>query len=145
MLARRLSLLALVLAGMAQAAPAPFQKAAGPEQAEVNLSGALPDARLAAGAPAAIVSRADYLSVARAWGIAKPPEVDFRTHFLAVYASGAYGSVSFDVDGRGDLRAVVQRVSLKCCLREPGGSSFRIKSFPRSAVKTVNGAPLPRK
>jgi hypothetical protein len=144
MLACRLSLLTLVLAGAAQAAPAPFHKAQG-EQPEVHLVGALPDARLAAGAPAVIVSRADYLSVAQAWGITNPPAVDFRTHFLAAHASDSYGSASFELDGRGDLRVVALPVQLKCGLSRMAGARYQIKSFPRSAVRTFNGEPLPRK
>src|SRR5262249_2784581 len=127
---RCLSLLAIVLASTAHAAPAPVHRAE-PGPHPVQLSGVLPDAGLAAGAPSVIVSRADYLSVARAWGITNPPAVDFRTHFVAAHAG--YASVRFELDGRGDLRMVPLPVAIKCGLgmSRVAGPRYQIQSFPR--------------
>src|SRR5262245_17143611 len=105
MLPRLLPLLGLplVLATLAQAAPAPLRKAEPTPQPEVQLSGWLPDPRLAAGAPWVIVRQADYQSAARACGIAEPPRVNFRTHFVALHASAGHGgALRFELDGRGD-------------------------------------------
>jgi hypothetical protein len=142
----RLSLLALAFAATAQAAPAPFQKAAEPERPPVVLSGWLLDERLAVGAPVVIVRRADYEAVAKAYGIAELPPVDFRTHFLFVHLWNG-GDAGCVIDGRGDLRATGGTAGLggrrefKCCEIDP--MRYLIKSFPRSAVRSVNGRPLP--
>src|SRR5262249_24591990 len=108
MTARLLPLLfvSLALCGLANAAPAPFQKAAEPERSEIALSGWLPAARLAVGAPSVITRQSDYESVAKAYGIANPPPVDFRTHFLFVHLSAGYGEVRCEISTNGDLRAV---------------------------------------
>jgi hypothetical protein len=144
MLARRLSLLALVLAGTAQAAPAPFQRAAEPERPEVTLSGWLPDQRLAAGAPSVITRQSDYEAVAKAYGIASPPRVDFRTHFLFVHVALGYGEMRCEVGGDGDLRAVSAPVLVFGCKGGPAGHRFLIKSFRRCDVRSVNGVALQR-
>ena len=107
MRAYRLALLALAVAGAAHAAPAPFRPAE-PAPAEVNLSGYLRSQSQAPGAPMVLASRAAYLRVAEAWGIANPPAVDFRTHFIVAFASEGLGGFDFEQDGRGGLRVVEQ-------------------------------------
>ena len=144
MRASLLATLALAFAATASAAPAPFSKPQ-PAQPEVRLNGWLPDERLAAGGPVLILSRADWLSAAAALGIAQPPATDFRTHFLVAHVSSGFGGADFDLDGRGGLRLVPRSVSLKCGLAGRSGAKYEVRSFPRSAVRTVNGEPLPRK
>src|SRR4051794_35383868 len=108
MLARWLSLLALSLATTAQAAPAPFRRAE-PARPEVLLRGFLREGRLPVSEPVAVGNQADYQALARAWGIAEPPRVDFRTHVLAVHVAAPFNHVvRFEVDGRGDVRPVTQ-------------------------------------
>src|SRR5262245_52360642 len=131
--------LSLVLAGLAHAAPAPLRKAR-PDQPAVELRGWLRQRPV--GEPCAITRQADWQAVAKAWGIAEPPRVDFRTHFLAVHVSAGYGAANFELDGRGDLRIVAQPARLQCAL--PPGSRYLLESFRRCDVKTVNGLPLPK-
>lgn len=153
MTARSLPLLVLSLAlcGLAHAAPAPFQKVAEAEHPEVTLSGWLSDPSLAYGAPSVITRQSDYEAVAKAYGIASPPKVDFRTHFLFVHVTAGYGEMRCEIGGNGDLRAVSAPVLLrgckevKCGLEVAAGTRFLIKSFRRSAVKSVNGVSLARK
>ena len=151
MTARFLPLLVVSLAwcGLAQAAPAPFQKAAEADHPEVTLNGWLPDARLAAGAPSMITRQSDYEAVAKAYGVAAPPKVDFRTHFVFVHVAISYGEVRCEIGGDGDLRATSAPVLMrgrKCGLgMESATNRYLIKSFRRSAVKSVNGVSVPRK
>jgi hypothetical protein len=151
MTARFLPLLvvSLALCGLANAAPAPFQKAAEPDRPEVTLTGWLPDQALAAGAPSVITRQGDYEAVAKAYGIVSPPRVDFRTHFVFVHVAVGYGEVRCEIGGGGDLRAISPPVltrGRKCCLElESATNRYLIKSFRRSAVKSVNGVSLPRK
>src|SRR5262249_57424316 len=43
-----------------------------------------------------IASQADWQAAAQAWGIAEPPRVNFRTHFLFVHTAGVgYGPLGF--------------------------------------------------
>jgi hypothetical protein len=137
----------LAVASLLRAAPAPIPKPPrGPEQAQVFLTGWLSEVRLT-GRPPVIARQSDYQAVAKALGIQDPPAVNFRTHFLFVDVSPEYPRVSFVVDGAGDLHAVPE----PHLLGQFGGlgalSSYRylIQSFPRSAVKTVNGLPLPKR
>src|SRR5262245_35067340 len=125
-----------------QAAPAPLRRAE-PARPEVLLRGCLPQDRLPVGEPRAVGTQADYQALARAWGIAEPPRVDFRTHFLAVhFVPGHFVHiVRFEVDDKGDLRPVTQSTAHVSGL-EPPPNRFLIQSFRRSAVKTVNGLPL---
>jgi hypothetical protein len=143
--ARTLSLLTLALAGLAHAAPAPLPKPArGPEYAPVLLRGFLPQDRPPAHLPSAIGNQSDYQALARAWGIAEPPRVNFRTHFLAVHVTGPFiHHVRWEMDDRGDLRAVPQSTA-HVFGYEVAGYRILLQSFRRSAVKTVNGLPLPR-
>src|SRR5262245_57700416 len=121
--------LSFTLAGPAPGAPAPLRRAE-PAQPEVLLSGWLPQDLPPAGEPRAIGNQADYAAAARAWGIAEPPRVDFRTHFLAVHVSAAYALAGFEIDGSGDLRAVARRAPVKCRLgAEASGVRFTIQSF----------------
>ncbi len=156
MTARILSLAALALAPLAFAAPAPFLPPATPPQPQVELRGPRPGPGVGF-VPQVITSEASYRGVAEALGVRSPPKVNFRTHFLFVQVSAGYGAlgceiVSGDLRGTGgqaggELEGVgIARLGLrqiKCGLRPPS-SGFLIKSFPRSTVKTVNGAPLPR-
>jgi hypothetical protein len=142
--------LSLPLCALADAAPAPFQRAAEPDRPEVALSGWLHDARLAAGAPSVITRQSDYEPVARAFGIANPPRVDFRTHFLFVHVSSGYGEIRCQIGTDGDLRAVESPVLHRGCKDgrcglDVAGNRYLITSFRRSAVKSVNGVALPRK
>ena len=52
-----------------------------------------------------ITRQSDYEAVAKAYGIAAPPGVDFRTHFVFVHVSASYGEVRCEIGGNGDLRA----------------------------------------
>jgi hypothetical protein len=145
MLSRLLPLVGcLSVAVLLQAAPAPFRKAE-PARPEVLLRGFLTQDRVPVGEPSAIGNQADYRALARGWGIAEPlPRVDFRTHFLAVHVTGPFVHVvRFEVDDRGDLRPVTQSTAHMTGF-EPAGHRFVIQSFRRSAVKTVNGLPLPK-
>src|SRR5262249_3036208 len=120
MSARLLVLLVLPLAlcGPAPAAPAPLRRA-GADQPEGVLRGFLPDPRLAPGAPSGIVRPEAYRSVAKAYGIADPPRVNFRTHFLFVHV-WPRGDVRCVIDGGGDLRAVIDGGGLLFGLHRDG-------------------------
>jgi hypothetical protein len=144
--------LAVALAGLAQAAPAPLRRPQ-PDQPEVVLSGWLPHPSLADGAPSMIVRQADYQSVAKAYGITNLPKVDFRTHFLFVHVRRGYGEIGSQIDGSGDLRATATAAPDLLYYGDggggfgkggPGGYRFLIRSFRRSAVKTVEGVSVPR-
>src|SRR4051812_44755558 len=141
---RLLPLLCLSVAIPLQAAPAPFRRAE-PVQPEVLLRGYLPKDRLPVGEPRAVGNQADYRALARAWGIAEPlPRVDFRRHFLAVHVTGPFiHVVRWEVDDKGDLRPVT-RSTAHLSGFEPPGHRILIRSFRRSAVRTVNGLPLPK-
>ena len=105
------------------------------------------------GDPSVITRRSDWEAFAATLRIKDVPGVNFRTHFLFVHVSTGYCQVSCAIDGDGDLRAVGHSRSGDG--RERGGMGFGrgglpgpcylIKSFPRSAVKTVNGLPLPKR
>ena len=147
MLPRLLPLLglSLMLAGLAHAAPAPLRKDR-PDQPAVELRGWLRQRPV--GEPCAITRQADWQAVAKAWGIAEPPRVDFRTHFLFVHVTTGYGEVRCEIDGRGDLRAVRGGGGwhdgiVEECGKRPG-PCYLLESFRRSAVKTVNGLPVPK-
>jgi hypothetical protein len=151
MSARSLLVLLLVLAAAApvHAAPAPFHR---PEAAhpEVVLRGWIGD-DVAARAPSFVTRQSDYESVARAFGIADPPRVDFRTHFLFVHVGRYAGAAEPRIDA-GDLRAAAAVVPAapvaKCkdvaCGTVPAGSAYLIKAYRRSAVRTVNGVAVPK-
>jgi hypothetical protein len=147
---RASSLLVLALAGLAHAAPAPMPKPVrGPEYAPVLLRGYLPQDRVPVGEPAVIARQADWETVAKAWGIQGPPKVNFRTHFLFVHVWVAPGHAVCAVDGAGDLRAVTRYADPThygggFAISGRPGHRYLIQSFPRSAVKTVNGSPLPK-
>jgi hypothetical protein len=139
----RLLLMAFALVGVAHAAPAPFSRS--PDFPEVEIAGSHPDPSLAESAPRLIVSQSDYQSVAKAWDISNPPRVDFRTHFLLVSTSTRpTGRPLYNVDDQGDLRVMTGPFVLGCEL-PPESFNFRIKSFRRSAVRSVDGLPLPKK
>jgi hypothetical protein len=144
MLPRLLPLLACLSVTLPiQAAPAPLRRAE-PARPEVLLRGFLREDRLPVGEPVAVGNQADYQALARAWGIAEPPRVDFRTHFLAVHLAPPFNHiVRFEVDDRGDVRPVTQSTAHMFGY-EVAGHRFLIQSFRRSAVKTVNGLPLPK-
>jgi hypothetical protein len=144
MLPRLLPLVACLSVAVAvQAAPAPFRRAE-PAQPEVLLRGYLPQGRLPVGEPSAIGNHADYQALAKAWGIADLPRVNFRTHFLAVHVTAPFvHHVRFELDDRGDLRPVT-RSTAHVFGYEVAGHRILIQSFRRSAVKTVKGLPLPR-
>ena len=144
MLPRLLPLVAcLFVAVPIQAAPAPFRRA-GPAQPEVLLRGFLPVDRRPAGEPWAVGNQADYRALTAAWGIANPPRVDFRSHFLAVHVTGPFVHVvRFEVDGSGDVRPVTQSTA-HLLGYEVAGHRILIQSFRRSSVKTVKGLPPPK-
>src|SRR5262245_18144894 len=137
MLPRLLPLVTCLSVAVAlQAAPAPLRRAE-PAQPEVQLRGFLREDPLRIGEPWAVGNQADYQALARAWGIAAPPRVDFRTHFLAVHVAAPFTHiVRFEVDDKGDVRPVTQSTAKMSGLELPG-HRFLIQSFRRSAVKTV--------
>jgi hypothetical protein len=135
----RLLLIAFALAGVAHAAPAPSRPSRGPEQAPVLLTGWLRGKR-PVGNPSAVVRQADWEAFAEVLGIGEPPRVNFRTHFLFVHVSADYSTLRCEIDDKGDLHAVV--TPLHVITKEPPGPSYLVQSFPRSAVKTVEGLPL---
>jgi hypothetical protein len=139
--ARTLSLLTLALLGLAHAAPAPLPRRGPAEQAPVKITGTLRSGRLT-DAPHAIVTEAEWGEVAKAWGVKDAPHVDFRRHFLAVHVGGVNRTVRFE-NRAGDL-VVVDVASEEAPERRPV-FGYLIQSFPRSAVKTVNGLPLPKR
>jgi hypothetical protein len=146
----RLLLLALALAPLALAAPAPFLAPATPPQREVELRGTHPVADSAGRVPQVITTDAAYLAEAEALGVKNPPPVNFRTHFLFVLVAPGYVTVNCEIVG-GDLRAAgglrpQARDGLRPirCGKAAMYSAYLIKSFRRSAVKTVNGRPLQR-
>src|SRR5262245_61047006 len=138
MLPRLLPLVAcLLVAAPIQAAPAPFRRAA-PAQPEVLLRGFLPKDRRPAGEPWAVGNQADYRALTAAWGIANPPRVDFRSHYLAVHVTGPFAHVvRLEVVG-GDVRPVTQ-CTAHLYGYQVAGHRILIQSFRRSAVKTVKG------
>jgi hypothetical protein len=144
---RALSIFVVALLGTAHAAPAPLPKRGqGPEYPPVLMSGWGSGRRLP-GNPSVITRRSDWEAFAAALGIKDVPKVNFRTHFLFVHFSSGYGLVGARVDGAGDLRAFGDFPSEQEELllgERPAGPRYLIKSFPRSAVKTVNGLPLPQ-
>jgi len=111
------------------------------------LSGRLPRDRVPAGEPRAITCQEDWRAVAQAWGIAGPPRVDFRTHFLAVHVWDGHGMARFQADGEGGLRVISQEAPDNRSgfggLRV-AGPRYLIRSFRRCDVKSVKGVPLPR-
>src|SRR5262245_780627 len=134
----------LSIAVALQAAQAPLRRAE-PAQPEVQLRGFLPKDRLPVGEPVAVGNQADYQALARAWGIAAPPRVDFRTHFLAVHVAAPFNHIRFEVADKGDLRPVVPwEDTTHVYSPQLPGHRFLIQSFRRSAVKTVKGLPLPK-
>jgi hypothetical protein len=148
MSARSLLPLLLVLAAApVHAAPAPFHRPE-PARPEVMLRGWINDG-VAACAPSFVTRQSDYESVARAFGIANPPRVDFRTHFVFVHvapASSASGEPR--IDG-GDLRAAAAPAPamIRNELRSGfmvSGSRYLIKAYRRNTVRTVNGVALPK-
>jgi hypothetical protein len=154
MFARVLSLAVLAFAPLAFAAPAPFVKPATPPQANVELRGHLPSAKRGGLVPRVITSEAAYRGLADAWGIKSPPRVNFRTHFIFVHVYSANSAAGCQIVG-GDLRAGAVLVDVTAdrrarlgirlkCMEIDLSPRYLIKSFPRSAVKTVNGQPLPR-
>jgi len=148
MTARSLLLaLPLALAVPVNAAPAPFQRAEAAHP-EVVLRGWIHDANVAACAPTFITRQSDYESVAKAWGIANPPRVDFRTHFLFVHVSRGYGGDVNPALDRGDLKAAApqpQPVMRECEVGfRVAGFRYLIKSYRRSEVRSVNGVALPK-
>src|SRR5262245_18936640 len=120
--------LSLTVAIPTQAAPAPMRKAQ-PAQPEVELRGPLRQAPV--GAPSAITNQADWQGVAKAWGIADPPRVNFLTYFLFVHTAGVgYGRLGFALNGDGDLRATGGRdQGLDDLDRLASGPRYFIKSF----------------
>jgi hypothetical protein len=141
--ARTLPLIAFAVAfaAIAHAAPAPSRPSRGPEQAPVLLTGYLRGER-PVGNPSAIVRHADWEAFAKVLGIEQPPRVNFRTHFLFVHVSQSYSTLKSEIDENGDLRVVV--TLLHVITKEPPGPNYLVQSFPRSAVKTVNGLPVPK-
>src|SRR5262245_22555655 len=144
MLPRLLPLVAcLFVAVPIQAAPAPFRRAK-PAQPEVLLRGFLPEGHRPAGEPWAVGNQADYRALTAAWGIANPPRVDFRSHFLAVDVTGPFAHVvRFEVDASGDVRPVTESTAHILSF-QVAGHSILIQSFLRSAVKTFKGLPPPK-
>lgn len=137
---RTLSLLVLAVAGLVHAAPAPLPRRGPAEQVPVKLTGTLRSDRLT-DAPHVIVTEGEWHAVAKAWGIKDAPPVDFRRHFLAVNVSDNSTSTRFVIEA-GDL-VTVEQVGGDV----PDGRpilGYLIQSFPRSAVRTVNGRPLPK-
>jgi len=139
--------LPLVIAGLAHAAPAPLHKAEAPPP-EVMLTGWLPRDRVPVGDPCAITCQADWLAVAKAWGIQNPPRVNFRTHFLAVHVWTGQGTARFEADGQGGLRVINEEAPDNLygfgLGRRVAGPRYLIRSFRRSDVTAVKGLPLPR-
>jgi hypothetical protein len=115
-----------------------------PQQPDVELRGPHPGDRLGGRVPCVVTSEAAYRGLAEAWGIKSPPAVNFRTHFLFVQVSNGYGPLNCEIVG-GDLRVVggqaVDDLKSGYLIKSSG---YLIKSFRRSAVKTVNGQPLPK-
>lgn len=145
MVARLVLLLALTLTPLAQAAPAPFPKGSAAEQAPVVLKGWLSRDRIPVGEPLGIARQSDWVAAAKAWNIQNPPKVDFRTHILVVHISDDSSRVvRFEIDDSGNLRTVVGPVQIWEGLKAPMLPGFRIQSYPRSQVKTVNGLSLPK-
>jgi hypothetical protein len=150
MFARVLSLAALVFVPLAFAAPAPFVKPATP-QADVEIQGFQSSMPQGGIVPSVITNETAYRGLADAWGIKSPPPVNFRTHFLVVRLYSGHGTPRFQIVG-GDLRAAAVQVDVLTadrrlvafkCKEAYSPPRFLIKSFRRSAVKTVNGQPLP--
>jgi hypothetical protein len=141
-----LALLALAAATAAEAAPAPFARPELPPAPAVQLRGRLAAAE-ADVPPFFVVSQADYQALAARWKIAAPPEVHFRTQILVVTAYRWDSRPHYDLTASGDLRVTVTPdVDLRSELgrlvrRSP---SYEIKSFPRAAVRSLNGVPVPR-
>ncbi len=155
---RILALAALSAVTSAHAAPTPFARPA--PQGDVEIRGALPGQPWQPGAAArvaaVVTSEAAYRALAEAWGVKAPPPVNFRTHFVVAVISHGHGGIRCDAAG-GDLRVLDGVVppadgaevggfarikfGLKCS-EGPPSPQFLIKSFRRSAVKTVTGRPL---
>jgi hypothetical protein len=94
-----------------------------------------------------VTSEAAYRGLADALGIKAPPPVNFRTHFLYVHVFTGYGPPQLQVVG-GKLQAVPAPFIIggygAFKRKEDLSPRYLIKSFRRSAVKTVNGQPLPK-
>ena len=93
-----------------------------------------------------IANQKDWQTAADTWGIAAPPRVDFRTHFLIARFSWSHeGPVRFVPDRGGDLYLVVRTDRQGF---EWGGISVlqvTIRSFPLLDVRSVNGLPVPKR
>lgn len=139
MFARVLSILALALAALAHAAPAPLPRFE--TFAPVDLRGTMPHMSLAGGPPQVIGTPEAYRRLTSEWGITSPPKVTFRTHFLLVTTTAGGSEVGYELIGT-DLRAVPPTPFLKCGLSLHVPAGYRIRSFSRSEVKSVGGVPL---
>jgi hypothetical protein len=112
-------------------------------QPEVSLTG-FPQHGWLTNAPASVIVRqADWHAVAQVLGIQNPPRIDFRTHFLFFVVGDDVDGARFEIDGRGDLRAILVNPEVDGIGLRPG-PVYLVKSFRRTEVKTVNGLPLPR-
>jgi hypothetical protein len=111
--------------------------------AAVNFSGSLEDRDLMKEAPegGVIATQKAWEKLAKAWGIKDAPKVDFDNQILFVVTS--VGSQINIGDGKlndkGDLA-----ISAEVTDDLRPGFRYKIKSFSRAGVKTVNGKPLPK-
>jgi hypothetical protein len=132
----------LALAASSHAAPAPLPRPTqrGPHapvqrtgQTHVKFTGTL-----------SVTRTSDWETFARTLGIKDPPRVDFRTHFLFVHGTPGDDPGRSEIDGAGDLRVVrpPAKRGMKFLVEEPANVRYLIKSFPRSAVRTVSGREL---
>ena len=108
----------------------------------VDLRGDLKDAELGKKAPPdnVIVSQKVWDALVKAWDIKDPPKVDFEKELLVIATTvGSRLSVSGTVDDKGDLKVrAISTADIRPGLR------YRIVSFSRAGVKTVNGKELPK-
>lgn len=142
---RTLSLLVLALAGLAHAAPAPFSRPAPPPGPDVELSGDRDESRLPSAPARVVANQADYRTVCALLGVAEPPRVDFRTQVVVVTTEAREGvAEAFDLSPQGDLRVMTVRGLVGCKLRSSELlPRYRLKSYSRASVTSVNGVPLP--
>ncbi len=108
----------------------------------VDLFASVADEKLKASAPESgvVVSQKAWEKLAKAWGIADAPKVDFTEELLVVGTwRGSQFRLNPKVDDKGDLKII----SLGTKDLRPG-FRYRILSIDRTAIKTVNGKPLPK-
>lgn len=107
----------------------------------VELGGSIDDESLQKEAPAnfVIVSQKGWDALAKAWGIKDAPKVDFTKELLIV---GTWKGSSFSL--RPTLKDSDLSIGAGGTKDLRSGFRWKVQTFPREGVKTVQGKDLPK-